>query len=595
MNKELKLALCLGLTVSLTLGLASNVLAELPEEPLSKVQASKSAFNTENVSLPAVAIEPLRNKALPTEPGPIKFASPFQVDFNLDKSIGWTQTNYQGQQYDVLKYRLTSPNAYSLNLGFSKYNMPDGGKMFVYIDGYENLLRPFTADDNEDHGQLWLPVVDGKQITIEINIPSEQRKNLELELDSVNQGFLDIHNLQQEVEGLKSGSCNIDVACPQSSGWADQIRSVAIYTINGQGLCTGAAINTTSEVKPYFLTADHCGVSASIAPTVVAFWNFNNSTCRPVGSASSGSNGDGPLTQFNSGAILRADFSASDMTLLEFDDPLLPGADIYLAGWSRSTATPNSGVAIHHPAGGEKRISFENNPLIITSYLGASGSGTTHFRVFDWDAGTTEGGSSGSPLFDVNKRIVGQLHGGFAACGNNLSDWYGRLSVSWTGGGQNSSRLSNWLDPTSTGAVTRDGRDVDPDQYEADNDSANATVIQLGASQQHNIVPVTDQDWVKFTLTEETSVVITTKASAGADTRMWLYNAAVAELDFNDNAGSGVLTSRIRADDLPAGEYFVRVDESGNDDSIRYTLQISTISEGDLLLDIVPAIMSGIK
>jgi len=67
------------------------------------------------------------------------------------------------------------------------------------------------------------------------------------------------------------------------------------------------------------------------------------------------------------------------------------------------------------------------------------------------------GGSSGSGLWDQNKRLVGQLHGGSAACGNTLSDYYGRLSVSWTGGGTNATRLSNWLDPTGTGATTRDG------------------------------------------------------------------------------------------------------------------------------------------
>ncbi|MFQ5495882.1 MAG: fibronectin type III domain-containing protein, partial [Phycisphaerae bacterium] len=64
--------------------------------------------------------------------------------------------------------------------------------------------------------------------------------------------------------------------------------------------------------------------------------------------------------------------------------------------------------------------------------------------------------SSGSPLFDQNHRIVGQLHGGFAACGNNDSDWYGRFSVSWNGGGTPSSRLRDWLDAAGTGAMTVD-------------------------------------------------------------------------------------------------------------------------------------------
>jgi hypothetical protein len=41
--------------------------------------------------------------------------------------------------------------------------------------------------------------------------------------------------------------------------------------------------------------------------------------------------------------------------------------------------------------------------------------------------------------------------------GNNLSDYYGRFNVSWTGGGTNSTRLSNWLDAGNTGATAING------------------------------------------------------------------------------------------------------------------------------------------
>ena len=72
--------------------------------------------------------------------------------------------------------------------------------------------------------------------------------------------------------------------------------------------------------------------------------------------------------------------------------------------------------------------------------------------------GTTEGGSSGSCLFDnATGRCVGTLHGGYAACGNDDPDWYGRLSQHWDGGGTSSTRLSNWLDPNETGALFANG------------------------------------------------------------------------------------------------------------------------------------------
>ncbi len=121
-------------------------------------------------------------------------------------------------------------------------------------------------------------------------------------------------------------------------------------------------------------------------------------------------------------------------------------------GWDRSGNTPTTGTGIHHPSGDVMKISFDNNQLIESSYL--SNLGTSHWKV-DWDDGVTEGGSSSSPLFDQNQRVIGQLHGGYSGCNSNdMRDWYGSFHRSWTIGGTNATRLSNWLDPCNTGAVT---------------------------------------------------------------------------------------------------------------------------------------------
>ncbi|NUO00669.1 MAG: T9SS type A sorting domain-containing protein, partial [Saprospiraceae bacterium] len=59
-------------------------------------------------------------------------------------------------------------------------------------------------------------------------------------------------------------------------------------------------------------------------------------------------------------------------------------------------------------------------------------------------------GSSGSPIFsDATKRAMGFLSGGGAACGNDLSDWYGSISYSWNNNSASDSRrrLRDHLDP----------------------------------------------------------------------------------------------------------------------------------------------------
>ncbi len=354
------------------------------------------------------------------------------------------------------RLRVGSPGAESINLGFGQYHMPKGGRLLLYAEDGTHLTRAFTDADNAAHGQLWTPIVPADAIVVEVVIPASARGDLWLELTSVNAGYRGLGSSKAE-GGTRSGSCNVDVVCPEGDAWADEIQSVAVYTLNGFWTCTGAMVNNTAfDRTPYFLTADHCGISSGNASTMVVYWNHENSTCRPVGS--SGGAGDGPLDQFQTGAIWRADYGPSDFCLVELEEEPDPAWNVYYAGWDRSENDYASAVAIHHPDTQEKRISFEDDPTSTTSYLGSSAPGDgTHVRVEDWDLGTTEPGSSGSPLFNPDHRIVGQLHGGYAACGNDDADWYGRISVSWNGGGSDSSRLSTWLDPLGTAPLTLNG------------------------------------------------------------------------------------------------------------------------------------------
>ncbi|RLE18479.1 MAG: hypothetical protein DRJ65_21365, partial [Acidobacteria bacterium] len=144
--------------------------------------------------------------------------------------------------------------------------------------------------------------------------------------------------------------------------------------------------------------------------------------------------------------------NGSDFTLLELDSIPNPNFHVYYAGWDVSGQTPQSATGIHHPSGHEKAISFENDPL---STIWGS-----HWKVNDWDLGTTEPGSSGSCLFNQSNGLcVGTLSGGYAACGNDLEDWYGQIDKSWTGNGTTSTRLSDHLDPLGLGVTTLQGRD----------------------------------------------------------------------------------------------------------------------------------------
>eukprot|EP00579_Thalassiosira_antarctica_P023749 CAMPEP_0201990080 /NCGR_PEP_ID=MMETSP0904-20121228/93185_1 /ASSEMBLY_ACC=CAM_ASM_000553 /TAXON_ID=420261 /ORGANISM="Thalassiosira antarctica, Strain CCMP982" /LENGTH=690 /DNA_ID=CAMNT_0048544329 /DNA_START=1005 /DNA_END=3074 /DNA_ORIENTATION=- len=230
----------------------------------------------------------------------------------------------------------------------------------------------------------------------------------------------------------------------------------------------GAIFKATSEVSDFTLveldekpdaawgvnyagwdrSGAHCGVRANNAESLVVYWNYETSIC--------GGEPDGNLSKFTLGATFKATSSLSDFTLVQLASKPNAAWGVNHAGWDRSGADASSAVAIHHPGVDEKRISFENDATTKTYWGGnavQTNAAATHVRVIDWDDGTTEGGSSGSPLFDQNHHIIGQLHGGGAACGNDKSDWYGRFYKSWTGENSDDTRLSTWLDPGNSGVI----------------------------------------------------------------------------------------------------------------------------------------------
>jgi hypothetical protein len=519
------------------------------------------------VGMPAVDNQKLLEEAQQRSwDEPPRFAMSLDVQLNPAAAGTW-ESLANGLQ--MWRLRITSADAVSLNFGFTAYHMPPGGELYVYSPDYSQVLGPYTEADNEEHGQLWTPLVEGAEVVVEVSLPASEASQLQLELTTVNHGFTDFETAE------KSGSCNVDIICSQGNSWRSQIRSVGRYTISGAFLCTGALINNTAQnFRPFFLTANHCLDTGPEAASVVVYWNYNCPTCRVIGSAENGTPVSTAGLPTQTGAFLRATYAPSDVTLLELDENVSASVNAFWSGWDRSGANATAAVAIHHPQGHEKRISFENQATSITSYLGTAVPGNgTHIRISDWDLGTTEGGSSGSPLFDQNGRIIGQLHGGFAACGNNDSDWYGRLFASWTGGGTTASRLRDWLDPTNSGAVALNGitQPSVGDSFEPDNTDATAKTILLGTTQTHSIRPAGDVDWVKFTLSVPSAVFLeTAPGAASGDTEMWLYNSSLQLVRYSDDEGAGAYSSINTCDvvNLPAGNYFVKIGEFGNDAEI---------------------------
>ncbi len=402
---------------------------------LTVLGLSFEAFSAINVSFYSpLDVQALHDKEVANEK---KGEAPrFAVPHKVSIKPSWEKS---GSDY-VWTHQVTAPNAVSLNFGFTRFNLPEGAELNIYSADRSQFIRTFTSADNNVNGALWTPVIMSDDVIIEVSAPEAVVGQVDIELGQVGQGFRTFSE-----STMKSGSCNIDVACSESVGWEKEVNSVAVISTGGSAFCTGFMVNNTSGDKtPYFMTAAHCRINASSAPSLVTYWNYQTSKC--------GGTPDGKLTDFQSGSVHLVSGTRSDFTLVKLNSQPKPEWNVNYAGWDATETGHNSpAVAIHHPNVDEKSISFENDNAVIASYGGTTSPGdNTHVRVIDWDKGTTEPGSSGSPLFNKNHRVVGQLHGGGAACGNDLSDYYGRLNTSWNAG------LKDHLDSAKTGKMVTD-------------------------------------------------------------------------------------------------------------------------------------------
>lgn len=355
----------------------------------------------------------------------------------------------------VTRLGIVCPNALSVNLIFDQFKLSPNATLYFYNAKHAEYIGAYTATNNNAYNMLGTEIVHGSNVIVELVEPKNEIGHSILNIGTIVHGYLDVEDVVAKALN-SSGDCEYDVNCPIGSGWEKQRNAVAMM-VNGGGFCTGSLVNNTSgAIIPYFLTANHCHTSSP------GGWVFRFRWESPPGQAdcaTAGPSVNGPETMNVNGAVLRANSAKSDFCLVELNAPPNPAWGIYYNGWDNTGNTPTMGVGIHHPAGDIKKISFEYDPLMDGGWSGTPAN--SHWRVNWWDKGVTEGGSSGSPLFDQNHRIIGQLHGGNSGCGgSDLSDEYGKFSVSWLGEGTIDTQLKYWLDPDTTGATVISG--VDP-------------------------------------------------------------------------------------------------------------------------------------
>ena len=153
--------------------------------------------------------------------------------------------------------------------------------------------------------------------------------------------------------------------------------------------------------------------------------------------------------------------------------------------------------------------------------------------------------------------------------------------------GKNTNNFSEWKDLKG-----------EYDDFEMDNFSQTARPILLGEIQEHNFhqqwnrfgaggsFNQCDVDWVRFVAPCTNNFNITTSSilnRANANTRITLFNTALAQLAQNDDISSTNLFSNINFNFIAGNEYFIRVENMGSIATTYYNLSIGAIPTSSIV------------
>ena len=415
----------------------------------------RTNLDTKVIRMPAFDLEKMQKEDEEMEglDVPYRFGKGFDVSYSLSDGL-WH--NIEGGRLWSLTFE--SEGAISLNYIFENMCLPEGASLFIVNHDKTVVYGPVTSEVLVPRESTFLTdIVPGASSTIYLFEPLAKINESTLTIKRVVHGYRGFDFKQENRSLGDASSCDIDVAC--SPTYENESKGIALVILsNGDELCSGSLLMSTSlSFDPYLLTAFHCidtnknGVLSNSEKQAAENWMFKfcfkKTTC----------NGSTLATSYTyNKANFCSAWSSTDFALMKLKPAVSQNTTLTWLGWDKGSSTPTSGVGIHHPLGSPMKISCEYNSFSSCDY---DNSGIYNHWLVNFDDGVVKHVSSGSPILNQNARVVGQLHGN-DQYNANLSyciqprAQYGKFHLSWTGGGTNTTRLSNWLDPVGTNQST---------------------------------------------------------------------------------------------------------------------------------------------
>ena len=389
------------------------------------------------------------------------------VLLNMDNAGEWTLLPGGAK---IWRLTIRAPDAIAIMLYYDRFFIPGGGKLFIYNAERTHVLGAYTSNTNPGDKKFATEFVAGNEIILEYNEPQNQGNHKpDIQISGIGYGYhyLDVYQTKYtHFIGGFNRSCQVNINCSEGNNWQDHKKGVAktVAPVGNSGyLCSGSLVNNTAQdLTPYYLSAHHCFDDSKISfDQIIFYFHYESEGCETT--APTG-------TKTMVGAQLLVDLpikGSSDGALLKLNSAIPADYGVYYNGWDRSNMPATSGVGIHHPKGEVKKIATFTEPLSHSKWTGQYGPGAdnAHWKVIfaktQSGYGQTEGGSSGSPLFNTAGLVTGTLTGGSAAnCTWGSDNWYGKLWYHWDNANAvagSKKTMKDYLDPLNTGVETLNG------------------------------------------------------------------------------------------------------------------------------------------
>lgn len=385
---------------------------------------------------------------------------PTSLHENMEKGRWLEEKN--GTFTYLVTYHLKDAKA--IGVSFSEIHLKNDECMFIYNSSKSSVYGSYNENNILEDGSFSIEPVDGEYITIEFNnLPS---KEISYRISSFSY-FFDYSIIKLGFGS--SGDCQVNINCQEGLNMrnsANAVMKILVLDSGGWYYCTGSLVNNTLLDKtPYFLTADHCAHSASSyeLEKMIFYFLYESEGCEnpeqePAHKTLIGCKKLASSPYYSASAGVGPDFFLVKLLQDTIPEEYSPN----FAGWDISEEPAEYADCIHHPSGDIKKISHTET-ITSNCFFIENHHIETHWKVI-WSAtqsghGVTEGGSSGSPLFNPQQQIVGVLSGGKSSCSElEGPDYFGKLSYAWDKcGSENSKRLDCWLDPNNSGTTKLNG------------------------------------------------------------------------------------------------------------------------------------------